>query len=286
MGKEIQGKGDFYETRHPICGKFYRFSKGTSLTIYEFNDDGSELLELLDGTTEEFSWAIDLLIRLKSMHSHWLLRESSLIILRGIRFDDRDVSFLIKLDASVTKRILKGRVKCVDTHCEKRDRLSYLKEEMHTMETLVLHEHSKALDIISKFESKSYINTYTKSDFFHGKNVRFFLPRYELTFTVADGVLRCREIAGYQLCSQQQIDNTLRGVEKCKLLEESKTRDKIIVFPEGKVVRESSGQVHIEVKDNCDEKLLWYQYKFHPRFRYIVTRQVSHLLPDLFCSYT
>ncbi len=116
--------------------------------------------------------------------------------------------------------------------------------------------------------------------------MRFFLPRYELTFTVADGVLHCREIAGYQLCSQQQIDNTLRGVEKYMLLEESKTRDKIIVFPKGKVVRESSGQVHIEVKDNCDEKLLWYQYKFHPRFRYIVTRQVSHLLPDFFCSYT
>jgi hypothetical protein len=280
---EVVGKGDFYETRYPVCGRFYRFSKSASLKIYEFKEDGSELLELLDGTKEGFSWARDLPIRLKSMHSHWLLRESNLIALRGIHFEDRDVSFLIQL-ASGTKRIIKGRVKCVDAHCEKRDRLSYLMGEMHTMYTLVLHENSKALDIISKFEPKKYIHTLTDSDFFHGKNVRFILPRYGLRFVVADGVLHCQEIAGYRLCPQQQIHDTLKGVEKYLLLEESKTGDKMIVFPKGKVVRESPGQVNIEVKDNCDEKLLWYQYKFHPRFRYIETRQVSHIVHPFFAA--
>ncbi|KAL3776347.1 hypothetical protein ACHAW5_003521 [Stephanodiscus triporus] len=79
---EVVGKGDFLETRYPIFGRFYRFSNGLRLTIYEFQEDESEMLELLDGTADGFSWAVDLPIRLKSMHSHWLSRESNLIILR------------------------------------------------------------------------------------------------------------------------------------------------------------------------------------------------------------
>jgi hypothetical protein len=60
---EVVGKGDFFETRYPFFGRFYRFSKGASLTIYEFSEDESEMLELLDVTTDGFSWAMDLSIR-------------------------------------------------------------------------------------------------------------------------------------------------------------------------------------------------------------------------------
>ncbi|KAL3776350.1 hypothetical protein ACHAW5_003524 [Stephanodiscus triporus] len=135
--------------------------------------------------------------------------------------------------------------------------------------TLVLHEHSRALNIISKFESKKYIHSLTDSD---GKNLRFFFPRYELTFLVHDGVLRCKEIAGYLLRPQQQIDKTLLGIEMYLLLKESCGKDEIIIFPKGKVVR--TEQVHIELKDDCDAKFLWCQYRFHPRFHYIETRQL------------
>jgi hypothetical protein len=69
-------------------------------------------------------------------------------------------------------------------------------EKLCTMDTLVLHEHSKALDIISKFESKKYVHSVTNDD---GNNLRFFLPRYEMTFAVGGGFLHCKEIAGYQL---------------------------------------------------------------------------------------
>jgi hypothetical protein len=267
---------DFLETRYPIFGRFYRFSKGSSLTIYEFLEDESEMLELLDGTTDGFSWAMDLPIRLKSMHSHWLIRESNLIVLRDVCFKDRNVSFLIQLDANAgllgESKNIEGQVKCVETYSEKRDMLSYLMGKLCTMDTLVSHENSKALDIISKFESKKYVHSVTNDE---GMNLRFFFPRYELTFAVIDGFLHCKEIAGYRLRPQQQIDDTLRGVEMYLLLEQSSGDDNIIIFPKGKVVRESPGRVHIELKDNFDEKLLWYQYRFHPRFHFIETRQVS-----------
>jgi hypothetical protein len=119
-----------------------------------------------------------------------------------------------------------------------------------------------------------------------GNNLRFFLPRYEMTFAVSGGFLHCKEIAGYQLKLQQQIDNTLRGVEMYLLLELSSGNDNIIIFPMGKVVRELPGRVHIELEDNCDKKLLWYKYRFHPRFHYIETRQVSPLVFDFGCSVT
>lgn len=273
---EVVEKGDFLETRYPIFGRFYRFSKGSSLTIYEFREDESEMLELLDGTPDGVSWAMDLPIRLKSMHSHWLLRVSNLIVLRDVCFKDRNVSFLIQLDANAgdcgTNKYLEGQVKCVETYSEKRDMLFYLMEKMRTMDTLVLHEHSKALDIISKFESKKYVHSVTDDD---GKNLRFVFPRYELTFAVSDGFLHCREIAGYQLRPQQQIDGTLRGVEMYLLLEQIIGDDNIIIFPKGKVVRESPWRVHVELNDKCDEKLIWHQYRFHPRFHFIETKQVS-----------
>jgi hypothetical protein len=70
------------------------------------------------------------------------------------------------------------------------------------------------------------------------------------------------------------------------LLEQSSGNDNIIIFPMGKVVRELPGQVHIELEDNCNKKLLWYQYRFHPRFHYIDTRQVSPLVFDFGCGVT
>jgi hypothetical protein len=108
-----------------------------------------------------------------------------------------------------------------------------------------------------------------------GKKLRFVFPRYELTFAVSDGFLHCKEIAGYQLSPQQQIDGTLRGVKMYLLLEQIIGDDNIIIFPKGEVVRESPWRVQVEINDKCDEKLLWHQYRFHPRFHFIETKQVG-----------
>jgi len=57
------------------------------------------------------------------------------------------------------------------------------------------------------------------------------------------------------------------------LLKESDGGGRLIIFPQGKVVRSLSGHVHVEVKDGCAEELMWYQYKFHSRFAYVETKQ-------------
>ena len=269
---EVVGNGSFLETRRPVFNRFYRFSKGSSLRIYEFKEDNSELLELLDGTSDGNSWALDIPPRLRSMHSHWLYRESNIIVLRDVSFKDRNISFLVQLKAKI---FAEGQVRCVEIHSKNRDQLLCLVKNMPVMDTLVLHQQSRALDIIAKFEPKEYIHSLVDE-----KDVlRFFCPRYKLTFELNQGVLHCREIAGYQLMHQQQLPGTLRGVNMYLLLEEFENGSgKLIIFPKGKVVRRGRGDVSLEVNDDCKEQLMWYQYTFHPRFQYIETHQVSMLL--------
>jgi len=265
---EVVEKGNFLETCHPVFGRFYKFSKGSPIKIYEFKEDESEMLELLDGTADGILWSRDLPIRLKSMHSHWLDRGKHLIALRDICFKDRNISFLIKLRSNCGENV-EGEVKCINMYCDDRQNLSRLAQNMHGLDTLVFQEQSKALNIISKFEPKKYIHSLVNAQ----NELSFFCPRYNLTFTLLQGVLCCREIAGYQLMRYQQSDKVFRGITKYLILTESKGNGMLIIFPKGEVVRKSPGCIDIEVKDDFNEQVMWYQYKFHPRFKYLENKQ-------------
>ena len=167
-------------------------------------------------------------------------------------------------------------MKCVKKHQQECDDLRVLLKNSSQMDTLVLHKsrhESPVLDILSKFELRDYIHSLiepAESEF------KFYLPRYKLTFRLLPGgVLKCNEIAGYQLLSQQQTDDTLRGVSRYLLLEKSTgIGPDLIIFPAGEVERKSLGVVDINISKDCDAELIWYQYEFHPRFKYLETKQV------------
>jgi hypothetical protein len=267
----VQKKG-FLETCRPIFGRFYRFTLGTNIKIYEIKEDESELLELLDVTGSMSKWSNDIPPRLTSMHSHWLQRDKQLIVLRGIHFHDRNVSYLVKLESCESTNAM-GQVRQVESHREGRDQLAVLMKDFNAMDTLVMHD-SPVLDILSKFESKQYIHSLISS--IGSDKLKFYFPRYKMTFEHCQGVIHCQEVAGYQLTEQQQTDEILRGTKTYLLLK--KYRDdgpKLIVFPEGQIVRKSHEKVDINVTGNCDAELLWYQYEFHPRFKFIETKQVN-----------
>ena len=107
---EIVGKGNFLETCRLVFGRFYKFSKASPLKIYEFKEDGSEMLELLDGSTDRPVWARDLPLRLLKLCSHWLFREKNLIVLRDICFKERNIHNLIQLKFDVGENV-EGQVK-------------------------------------------------------------------------------------------------------------------------------------------------------------------------------
>ena len=41
------------------------------------------------------SWCHTLPLRLRSLHSHWLLRSRGAVVLRGVSFDQRAISFVL-----------------------------------------------------------------------------------------------------------------------------------------------------------------------------------------------
>lgn len=272
---EVVQKEGFFESRRPTFGRFYRFSLGSSLKIFELKEDGSEMLELLDIS----SWSNNIPPRLTKMHSHWLYRDRNLIILRGISFENRNISYLIEcerpyhdfFESGIAK--VNGQVKCVNEHQDARDQLQLLLKHKHTMDTLVLHK-SPVLNILSKFEPKEFIHSIIEP----GENeLKFYFSRYKLTFKLhANSVLKCHEIAGYQLLARQQIDDTFRGFSRYLLLGKCDgVGPKLIVVPVGQVERKSIGAVNINVPEDCDAELMWYRYEFHRRFKYIETKQVG-----------
>lgn len=274
---EVVMKDGFLETCRPAFNRFYRFSLGPDLKIYEFNKDESEFLELLGVTHAKFNWSTDIPPRLTNMHSHWLCRDKHFIVLRDIRFNDRNISYVVKIapphhhmfEPQTTK--VKGVVKCVGAHHEGRTNLSTMMEDSDNMDTLVLHR-SPALDILSKFEAKEFIHSLIEPS---NNKMKFYFPRFKMTFELCQGVLKCQEITGYQLIPHLQTGDTLRGTSRYLLLENTNLfGHQMIVFPQGLVERTSTGIVDIRVITDCDAELLWYQYEFHSRFKFLETKQV------------
>ena len=239
---EVMQKEGFLVTCRPAFDKFYKFSLESELKIYEF-EDGSGVLELLDHDTSK--WSRDLPARLAEMHSQWLHRDRNLVVLRGKRFRDRKVSFVIKLIGDSKKAQRKGEVKCVSLHWENRD-LSEVLNRIDSMDTLMVHQ-SPVLDILSKFEPKEFIHTMISSTD-SNSTMKLYLRRFKWTLQLVGGVLKSQAIAGYQLAKHQQTDDTLRGSSRYLLLEKSGgVGRKMIVFPQGQVTRNSDGFVDVHV---------------------------------------
>eukprot|EP00956_Cyclotella_meneghiniana_P007278 scaffold9913_cov36-Cyclotella_meneghiniana.AAC.17 len=274
---EVVMKEGFLETCCPAFDRFYKFSLGSDdLKIYEFKQDDSEFMELLDVNNSKFNWSIDIPPRLTNMHSHWLCRDKHLIVLRGIGFRERNISYIVKIvpphhhifESQTTK--VKGAVKCVDTYRDGRSNLQTVIKDSDRMDTLILHQ-SPTLDILSKFEAKEFIHTLVEPS---NNKMKFYFPRFQLTLELCQGVLKCQEITGYQLSNCVQTSDTLRGISRYLLLEKTTcSGHKMMVFPEGLVEIMSTGIVDIRVATDCDAELLWYQYEFHPRFQFLETKQ-------------
>ena len=228
------------------------------------------------------------------MHSHWLCRDKHLIVLRGIGFRERNISYIVKIvpphhhifESQTTK--VKGAVKCVDTYRDGRSNLQTVIKDSDRMDTLILHQ-SPTLDILSKFEAKEFIHTLVEPS---NNKMKFYFPRFQLTLELCQGVLKCQEITGYQLSNCVQTSDTLRGISRYLLLEKTTcSGHKMMVFPAGLVERMSTGIVDIRVATGYDAELLWYQYEFHPRFQFLETKQVRSkrqyflVLSWCLCSY-
>ncbi|EJK67911.1 hypothetical protein THAOC_10982 [Thalassiosira oceanica] len=131
---EVVEDGGFLVTCTPVFDRHYRFLElSGDLQVLEADPNTGETMELLGSAGD---WTGTLPSRLRSMHSHWLLRDRNIVLVRGIGFNDRDVSFVI-----VTGTPDRG-VKCVDKHLQQKniEQLQNLLDEMDTLlELLPVH---------------------------------------------------------------------------------------------------------------------------------------------------
>ena len=252
---EVAKDGSFLMTCTPVFDRHYRFlERCGDLQVLEIDINTGETMELLDSNGD---WAGALPIRLRLMHSHWLLRDRNLVLVRGIDYFNRDVSFAIVTGPC-------RAIKCVDKHLQQKNN-AQLQSLLDEMDSLVICR-SKTMDVLAKFEDRRFIHPLRNCP----SQLRFFLPRYNLTFESKSGALHCQEIVGYKLLPEQYVNETFRGIRQYLVLGRDDRKagkaSKTIIFPQGVVRRAGHGVVSISTMEECSASLNYYQYKIHHRF--------------------
>ncbi|CAM9957051.1 unnamed protein product, partial [Ectocarpus sp. 4 AP-2014] len=277
--------GGMFRTTRTADGRFYEFSRvGVSgeLLVEEVDERLGERLELLrpDG-----SWAKELPVRLRRMHSHWLCRDQNAIVLRSIEFSARHVFFVGRCSRPDGGPVSFYRV---PPHFRSHEWNEILVEAegkgegLGPSEKLVLADADNiVMKTFAKFEPRAVgqnavIHTYLQPD----GGLTIDLPRFELEFKVdsppndprgredASGI-HCASHRGYQLACAQQLEDTLPELSRYLVLVREDGDTKIIV-PRGRVaVREgATPRVWIECSNEASEdaELKVFSYSLHRRW--------------------
>jgi hypothetical protein len=267
-----------FKTAYSIKGRYYEFSKHSALTVKEITAGTNVTLELLDSVSNT-SWQGTLPVRLREQFSHWYWRERDVIVVRGVDFLDRSVSFLIYREkVPRSDKWLCRRVPIEHRQIEDVTKLHELiKPGIAQVETLkLIVAPQKLIQVLSKFEDKKYIETY------HCETLIVSLPRFHREFRMSeDGLLHSTSDLGFHLCDQQQLDDTLIGFTQYLLL--TNNDEMKVLVPRGIVQRSSGGQVAMKLAATftCLEM---YSYDVHPRFRCLEAPCIASRL-HLACLY-
>ena len=241
-----------FRTTQAVDQCFYEFSLTEAhLNATEITPDG-RYLQLVDVS----SLGRDLPPRLRELHSHWRLRATPVIGMRGIQFRSKQYSFVLRVDV--------GECLAVPDHMRSQDLPTLASSSTQILQRLVNHQ-SEFINIISKFESPSYIHKFTSGD--ASTLNRIELPRYGLTFESHDTMWYSIEHSGYRLAETQQLHDTLIEFESYLVLErflDDITLPKIkVLLPEGLV--EPGQPVSIKRSDACGAVLEALCFTLHPR---------------------
>ena len=275
-----------FRTTRATNGRSYEFSRTTrsgELVIVEIDEDSGERLELL---RNDGSWAKDLPVRLRTMHSHWLCRDRNTIVFRPTDFNEGDVDFIAKCSSSGVGSASCYRVPPHLRSCRWQELLETeggAGDALRSGGQLVLVEPGNpVMSALGKFEPwavgpNAVVHTYLQPD--GGLNID--LPRFGLSFKAGpswmppgDGGPRasgiwCMSHDGYQLACDQQLGDTLPELTRYLVLvrEDGET---MILVPRGKVVvREGmTPRVWIECEDEGSEdgELQVLTYSMHRRW--------------------
>ena len=283
-----------YTTAKAVDGRFYEFSlRGSTrgeLVIEEIDRSNGVRLELL---RHDGNWSKDLPVRLRALHSHWLYREQRTIMIRSKLFNQREVDYICRCDATCDLASI-YRVPCHRRGVRWTKLLGDSEgretSEIYTFDKLVVAvEGHPVASVLEKFEYSHEVVTFLKAD----GGLLFDLPRFRLHFLIhptpqqeqgpcRSGV-QCLNHRGYELATDQQFSDTLAEFTRYLVLTpRTKGEATRIIVPQGRVVvrEDTTPLVTVEcvgeVKSNTDQDV--HCYEVHPRWKGLQADGVSSRL--------
>ena len=228
--------------------------------FYEFLLDSSGLLHILEcrsppGSSLDTSGKrlllrsslFDLPALLRGKYSHWYNPGNDLVILRGVSYRERRIEYVMSRKSTYVVP-LKNQNWCL---------AKILEDGLESFHRLVMGP-SLVGSLLQRFETNDFIHIMVDPKV---ATLRFWLPRYKLTFTQSAKTVRSLEFEGFELHDSQILDGTLYGVTSYLILKHPDSRTKVIA-PSGKIL--PNGKVHIssDWRKGCG----YFIYDVHQRF--------------------
>lgn len=224
---------------------FYKFEMDLDekLLITEINTTLIEELILLHRND------LDLPVRLKQMHSHWMDKGKGIVLLRGPSYQNRLVTYFML--STKTFIVPPGQECITNALLSAKDNFSCL-----------LRGSNKFSTILSRFESEEYIHISVDPG---GSKLQYSIERYSLIFEQIfeqnKMTNRCIHFDGYSLASDQSFQDTLPGLSQLLILQNN---DFIkVIVPECEV----SAKSQLVVPTSFNQKLDYITYNEHPRLK-------------------
>jgi Protein of unknown function (DUF3638) len=208
---------------------------------------------------------------LQRMHYFWATEDRSTILLREKKFTSRVNKYAITLD---NNRQCDGDIECrifsIPPHHDKDTHwiVSTTGSDVDSKDLdklVVMPAESRILRVLGKFDDRRFIHTFVDSS----GAVRVDFPRYQLSLEHRGGALQVREFKGFDLSLSQILKGTLHGFSMYLLLtERSKCQGRtLLLFPEGTIQRQSTGETRICTKSTAfDASLHYHCLRVHPRY--------------------
>uniref|UniRef100_A0A7S1C6A7 ubiquitinyl hydrolase 1 n=2 Tax=Bicosoecida sp. CB-2014 TaxID=1486930 RepID=A0A7S1C6A7_9STRA len=220
-------------------------------------------LELLD-----HNWCPDLPVRLRELHGHWLDRRSRRVVLRGVRFSDREERHVVEVGVSGVPTIV-----CRSPLALKRWGAGRL--------VLAADERARLLlKVLGKFERPETIHVYATEDT-PATLAIVHLPRYELALQLMPtGELVCMDHhKGFRVAERQMLCDTLMGFHGYLVLQHANHPTRI-VMPAGHVVATgdrgvTAARATIKVSAEPGAKLRAHAYDEHSQFHEFLSKDVE-----------
>eukprot|EP01036_Dinobryon_divergens_P022332 gene22332-30577_t len=266
-----------YRTIRHLRGRIYELSPPTNtspIIIREIDSRTGLMLELMDGTQSQ-QWQGDMPIRLREHYSHWLDREKNILLIRPIEFWDRKIVFFAQKEAFSNK----WEFRQVAPHQQRYDLDGRnLVGNKSGYRRLVLLSNTAVRKIFNRFEEDKYI------EYYEDVNITIFLPRFQLSFEIADGVCKSKEFAEFTLAVGQQLSDCFYNFSSYLML--SRESEQKLILPVGDLHR-GSNEVRVVCPSSTSySQRSYYSFDEHQRFKHFQAADITSrlYLALVFCA--